>query len=79
MWGQYGGDCLLIDYKMLCLDGLEVMKCVCVDQDFMFGIMIIGYYMDWFLNWVILVGFSDVLEKLVMFNFLIEKIIVVFN
>ncbi len=79
MRGQHGGDCLLIDYKMPRLDGLEVMKRARADQDFTPGIMITGYYTDWLLNRAISAGFSDVLEKPATPNSLIEKITAALN
>lgn len=74
MRGQHGGDCLLIDYKMPRLDGLEVMKRARAEQDFTPGIMITGYYTDWLQNRAISAGFSDVLEKPATPNSLIAKI-----
>jgi len=61
--GRHGGDCLLIDYKMPRLDGLEVMRRLRAGNDTTPGIMITGYYSDSLLARARSVGFSEVLEK----------------
>jgi len=63
MQGQHGGDCLLIDYKMPRLDGLEVMRRLRAGNDQTPGIMITGYYSDSLYKRALLAGFSNVLEK----------------
>lgn len=61
--GSHGGDCLLIDYKMPRLDGLEVMRRLRAGNDTTPAIMITGYYSDSLLARARSVGFAQVLEK----------------
>ncbi len=61
--GRHGGDCLLIDYKMPRLDGLEVMRRLRAVNDTTPAIMITGYYSDSLLARAQSVGFAEVLEK----------------
>jgi FixJ family two-component response regulator len=61
--GRHGGDCLLIDYKMPRLDGLEVMRRVRAVNDTTPAIMITGYYSDSLLARARSAGFAEVLEK----------------
>lgn len=61
--GRHGGDCLLIDYKMPRLDGLEVMRRVRAVNDTTPAIMITGYYSDSLLSRARSAGFAEVLEK----------------
>ena len=61
--GRHGGDCLLIDYKMPRLDGLEVMRRLRAGNDTTPAIMITGYYSDSLLARARSAGFSEVLEK----------------
>lgn len=61
--GRHAGDCLLIDYKMPRLDGLEVMRRVRASNDSTPAIMITGYYSDSLLARARSAGFTDVLEK----------------
>ena len=61
--GQHGGDCLLIDYKMPRLDGLEVMRRVRAENDLTPAIMITGYYSDSLYARARAVGYAGVLEK----------------
>ena len=63
MQGQHGGDCLLIDYKMPRLDGLEVMRRLRARKDTTPGIMITGYYSDSLHTRARSAGFASVLEK----------------
>jgi CheY-like chemotaxis protein len=61
--GRHGGDCLLIDYKMPRLDGLEVMRRLRAGNDSTPAIMITGYYSDSLLARARSAGFAEVLEK----------------
>ena len=61
--GRHGGDCLLIDYKMPRLDGLEVMRRLRAGNDTTPAIMITGYYSDSLLDRARSAGFAEVLEK----------------
>nr|WP_070958559.1 response regulator [Hyphomonas sp. Mor2] len=61
--GRHGGDCLLIDYKMPRLDGLEVMRRLRAGNDQTPAIMITGYYSDSLLARARTAGFAQVLEK----------------
>lgn len=61
--GRHGGDCLLIDYKMPRLDGLELMRRLRAGNDSTPAIMITGYYSDSLLARARSVGFAEVLEK----------------
>lgn len=63
MQGRHGGDCLLIDYKMPRLDGLEVMRRLRAVQDTTPAIMITGYYSESLYTRARSVGFASVLEK----------------
>lgn len=63
MHGRHGGDCLLIDYKMPRMDGLEVMRRARTQKDETPAIMITGYYSDSLRDRALLAGFADVLEK----------------
>lgn len=61
--GQHGGDCLLVDYKMPRLDGLELMRRVRASNDTTPAIMITGYYSDSLIARARAVGYAEVLEK----------------
>ncbi|MEM6557394.1 MAG: response regulator, partial [Pseudomonadota bacterium] len=61
--GLHGGDCLLIDYKMPRIDGIELMQRIRSNNDQTPGIMITGYYSDSLQRRALRAGFSDVLEK----------------
>lgn len=74
MQGQHGGDCLLIDYKMPRLDGLEVMRRVRRLNDPTPGIMITGFYSDSLRRRALEAGFDEVLEKTTDPNALIAMI-----
>ncbi|MCR9269098.1 MAG: response regulator [Henriciella sp.] len=63
MRGQHGGDCLLIDYKMPRVDGLEVMRRLRAQNDATPAIMITGYYSATLRDKAILAGYADILEK----------------
>ena len=63
MTGLHGGDCLLIDYKMPRIDGIELMQRIRSNNDQTPGIMITGYYSDSLQRRALRAGFSDVLEK----------------
>lgn len=63
MQGLHGGDCLLIDYKMPRLDGLELMRRLRAQKDVTPGLMITGFYSDTLRTKALTAGFSDVLEK----------------
>ena len=63
MQGQHGGDCLLIDYKMPRMDGLEVMRRARTLRDETPAIMITGYYSQSLRDRALLAGFADVLEN----------------
>lgn len=75
MQGQHGGDCLLIDYKMPRLDGLEVMRRVRRLSDPTPGIMITGFYSDSLRQRARDAGFEDVLEKTTNPNALVDMIV----
>ena len=63
MNGQHGGDCLLIDYKMPRIDGLELMRRTRKLNDQTPGIMITGYYSDSLKERALSAGFLSVIEK----------------
>ena len=63
MQGQHGGDCLLIDYKMPRIDGLEVMRRLRQLDDRTPGIMVTGFYSETLRNRALMAGYADILEK----------------
>jgi len=63
MQGAHGGDCLLIDYKMPRVDGLQLMSRLRELNDQTPSIMITGYYSETLRNRALTAGFTDVLEK----------------
>jgi len=63
MQGQHGGDCLLIDYKMPRIDGLEVMRRLRLLNDRTPGIMVTGFYSETLRNRALTAGYADILEK----------------
>ena len=63
MNGRHGGDCLLIDYKMPRIDGLELMRRTRELKDQTPGIMITGYYSDSLHERALEAGYSSVVEK----------------
>lgn len=63
MNGQHGGDCLLIDYKMPRIDGLELMRRTREIDDQTPAIMITGFYSDSLQQRALQVGYSSVVEK----------------
>ena len=63
MQGQHGGDCLLIDYKMPRIDGLEVMRRLRLLNDRTPGIMVTGFYSETLRNRALTAGYTDILEK----------------
>ena len=63
MNGQHGGDCLLVDYKMPRIDGLELMRRTRKLNDQTPAIMITGYYSDSLKDRALAAGFANVLEK----------------
>lgn len=63
MNGQHGGDCLLIDYKMPRIDGLELMRRTRQLNDHTPGIMITGYYSDSLKQRALNAGYLSVIEK----------------
>jgi len=63
MNGQHGGDCLLVDYKMPRIDGLELMRRTRQLNDQTPGIMITGYYSDSLKERALKAGFLSVIEK----------------
>ncbi|NQY15234.1 MAG: response regulator [Henriciella sp.] len=63
MNGQHGGDCLLIDYKMPRIDGLELMRRTREINDRTPAIMITGFYSDSLQERALQVGYSRVVEK----------------
>ena len=63
MNGQHGGDCLLIDYKMPRIDGLELMRRTRELNDQTPAIMITGYYSDSLHERALEAGYSSVVEK----------------
>lgn len=63
MRGQHGGDCLLIDYKMPRVDGLEVIKRLRARNDRTPAIMITGFYSETLRQKALSNGFMDVVEK----------------
>ncbi|MEO1321392.1 MAG: response regulator [Pseudomonadota bacterium] len=63
MNGQHGGDCMIIDYKMPRIDGLELMRRIRQLDDATPGIMITGFYSGHLKERALRVGYSDVLEK----------------
>lgn len=63
MNGQHGGACLLIDYKMPRIDGLELMRRTREINDQTPAIMITGFYSDSLQERALQVGYSSVVEK----------------
>jgi len=63
MHGQHGGDCLLIDFKMPRIDGLEVMRRLRDQDDQTPGILITGYYSNSLKYQASEAGFREVIEK----------------
>lgn len=63
MDGRHGGDCLLIDYKMPRIDGLELMRRLRAIDDQTPAIMITGYYSDSLQARAISVGYTSIIEK----------------
>ena len=63
MNGQHGGDCMIIDYKMPRIDGLELMRRIRQLDDATPGIMITGFYSNHLKERALHVGYADVLEK----------------
>ena len=74
MRGQHGGDCLLIDYKMPRVDGLEVMRRMRALNDETPAIMITGYYSATLRDKAITAGYADILEKPVAPNAVIDAV-----
>lgn len=74
MRGQHGGDCLLIDYKMPRVDGLEVMKRLRELNDDTPAIMITGYYSATLRDKAISAGYADILEKPATPNAVIDAV-----
>ena len=63
MNGQHGGDCMIIDYKMPRVDGLELMHRIRNLNDLTPGIMITGFYSNHLRDRALQAGYADVLEK----------------
>lgn len=63
MNGRHDGDCLLIDYKMPRIDGLELIRRIRKQNDHTPAIMITGFFSDSLKDRAISAGFSNVLEK----------------
>lgn len=63
MNGQHGGDCLLVDYKMPRIDGLELMRRTRKLNDQTPAIMITGFYSDSLKDRALAAGYANVLEK----------------
>ncbi|MEO1553277.1 MAG: response regulator [Pseudomonadota bacterium] len=70
----HGGDCLLIDYKMPRIDGLEVMRRLRAVQDETPGIMITGYYSESLRQRALDAGYAEILEKPTMPGALVSMI-----
>ncbi len=75
MRGQHGGDCLLIDYKMPRVDGLEVMRRMREQNDDTPAIMITGYYSATLRDKAISAGYADILEKPATPNAVIDAVV----
>lgn len=78
MRGQHGGDCLLIDYKMPHVDGLEVMRRVRRGNDRTPGIMVTGFYSNSLIQRALKAGFVKVIEKPATPSIMVEAIESVF-
>ena len=63
MHGRHGGHCLLIDYKMPRMDGLEVLRRLRSNEDLTPAIMITGYYSNSLQQRALEAGFKNVIEK----------------
>lgn len=74
MDGQHGADCLLIDYKMPRIDGLEVMRRVRALDDQTPAIMITGFYSTSLRERALSAGYANIVEKPTTPTALIEKI-----
>jgi len=74
MNGQHGGDCLIFDYKMPRIDGLELMRRTRDLDDYTPGIMITGFFSSSLQDRAILAGFKGILEKPVLPQYL-EKVV----
>lgn len=72
--GLHGGDCLLIDYKMPHVDGLEVMRRVRRGNDRTPGIMITGFYSNSLIQHAFQAGFAKVIEKPASPSIMVEAI-----
>lgn len=72
--GQHGGDCLLIDYKMPRMDGLELLRRLRKHADETPAIMITGYYSGSLKHQAATAGYTDVLEKPVPVDLLISSV-----
>lgn len=70
----HGGDCLLIDYKMPRIDGLEVMRRLRAERDDTPGIMITGFYSESLRQRALDAGYSEILEKPAMPGALVAMI-----
>lgn len=76
--GQHGGDCLLIDYKMPHVDGLEVMRRLRLGNDRTPGIMVTGFYSNSLNQRALQAGFAKVIEKPATPSIVVEAIESVF-
>lgn len=72
--GDHQGECLLIDYKMPLLDGLEVMKKLRENGDLTPGLMVTGYYSQTLEDRALQAGYSALLEKPILPARLIDAI-----
>lgn len=75
----HSGHCILADYKMPRLDGLELIRRLRASGDVTPAIMITGYYSTTLKQRAILAGYSDVLEKPTPPDVLINRIVSVIS
>ena len=74
MSGQHCGDCLLIDYKMPRVDGLEVIRRTRLQNDKTPAILITGFYSNSLEHRALQAGFENVIEKPARPEHLLAKI-----
>ncbi|MEP1143742.1 MAG: response regulator [Henriciella sp.] len=72
--GDHNSECLLIDYKMPTLDGLQIMQRLRENGDQTPGLMVTGYYSETLQARALKVGYAALLEKPILPSRLIEEI-----